>query len=71
MTIQEMAEKIYPVFIGAGLGCTVDYNEISRRAYIKGAYAVLEEVEKAIASSDNSLAKLDAVAEVIEKLKEK
>ena len=43
----------------------------TQTSFESGANTVLEEIEKAIASSDNPLTKLDAVVKVIEELKGK
>lgn len=61
-TNTEMTQQAYlslQMFNGYDVAC----------AYKDGANVVLKEIEKAISSSDNPLAKLGAVVKVIEKLK--
>lgn len=43
--IEEMAMDAYPVNKMAGYGCAYDANALQRDGYIKGANAVLSEIE--------------------------
>jgi hypothetical protein len=48
MTIKEMALKAYPINMLGDGDCSLDLAKIPRRAYIEGAKAVLEEIERAL-----------------------
>lgn len=68
-TIEEMALKAYPINMLGDGDCSLDLAKIPRRAYIEGAKAVLEEIEKAYNTFKNPGATCAIVNKVIKELK--